>query len=138
MFHVFIPFLSFFSKAASLTADQNPPAAGAGPLQIARLSDQAALAADDPQLVLVGRCQVDGARGDGGAQVAGTRDVQVGQNLGTSQRTGRERGVKTSFVCSCVLPGRVLPQGGVALDLDDVQRVEVGDKQVGLPVGCNT
>lgn len=28
------------------------------------------------------------------------------------------------------------PQRSVSLDLDDVQGVEVGDKQVGLSVGC--
>lgn len=69
---------------------RNQPAAGAGPLQLPGLSDQAALAADDPQLVLVGRSQVDGAGGDGRAQVAGARDVQVGQNLGTGQRERME------------------------------------------------
>lgn len=67
---------------------RDPPAAGASPLQLAGLSDQAALAADDPQLVLVGRGQVDGAGGNGGSQVAGAGDVQVGQNLSTGQRRG--------------------------------------------------
>lgn len=78
--------------AAGLCSDdlRNRPAAGAGPLQLPGLSDQAALAADDPQLVLVGRGQVDGAGGDGRAQVAGAGDVQVGQNLGTGQREGME------------------------------------------------
>lgn len=46
--------------------------------------------------------------------------------------------IRASHLKLRLLPGRVSPQGGVALDLDDIQGVEVGDKQVGLPVGCNT
>jgi len=51
---------------------------------------QVALAADDPELVLVGRGQVDGPRRDGRAQVARVGDVQVGVRVG-SRGTERER-----------------------------------------------
>lgn len=56
------------------------PASGAVTLQVsyALLAlDQVALAADDPQFVLVGRGQVDGSRGDGWAQVTWVWDIQV-------------------------------------------------------------
>lgn len=59
------------------------PSAGAGPLQLSRLSDQTSLTADDPQFVLVGGSQVNGPGGDGWAQVARVGDVQVGQHCRT-------------------------------------------------------
>ena len=46
-------------------------------MQFPRLPHQAAFAADDPELVLVRRGQVDGTGRDGWAQVARVWDVQV-------------------------------------------------------------
>lgn len=59
------------------------PAARAGSLQISRLSDQASLAADDTQLVLVGGGEVNGSGGDSWAQVTRVWNVQVGQHCRT-------------------------------------------------------
>lgn len=56
------------------------PAPGAVALQISSTFltlHQVAFAANHPQLVLVGRGQVDGSGGDGRAQVAWVWDVQV-------------------------------------------------------------
>lgn len=56
------------------------PASGAVPLQVSHALlalDQVALAANDPQFVLVGGGQVDGPRGDSWAKVAWVWDIQV-------------------------------------------------------------
>lgn len=116
------------------------PSAGAGPLQLSRLSDQASLTADDPQFVLVGRGQVNGPGGDGWAQVARVGDVQVGQHCRTRSKTEMwtiELTCNISVIkCMVQCSLSVSPQSSVSLNFNDVQRVVVGDKQVGLSVGC--
>ncbi|TNN77627.1 hypothetical protein EYF80_012217 [Liparis tanakae] len=69
------------------------------------------LTADHPQFVLVRGGQVNGPGGDGRAEVARVGDVQVSQHRRTTDSERR-----------------------VTLNLNDVQRVEVGDKQHRLPI----
>lgn len=59
-----------------------------------------------------------------------TLETQAGrwENMAVNQNT--------SVYFRCKL--QVSPQRSVSLNLDDVQGVKVGDKQVGLSVGCNT
>lgn len=62
------------------------PAPGAVPLQVSSALlalDQVTFTADDPQFVLVGRGQVDGPRGNGGAKVARVWNVQMCIRVGS-------------------------------------------------------
>lgn len=109
-----------------------------------RLLHQVAFAANDPQLLLVGRGQVDGARGNGRAQVARVGDFQVCSGRGPADM-GRETEIHLHWCWAGeenqpLAQSRVclvrLPQGGAGLDFDDFQGVEVRHEQVGLSVGC--
>lgn len=76
---------------------------------VVRLFHQIPFAANHPQFVLVGRGQVNGSGGNSWAQVARAWDVQMGSGWNA--------------------------KGGTGLDLDHLEGVEVGHKEVRFSVG---
>lgn len=118
------------------------PAPGAVPLQISSALlalDQVTFTADDPQFVLVGRGQVDGPRGNGGAKVSRVWNVQMCIRVG-SETISTEKMVSDGRrrLPSSIGVEEDLPQRWMSQYFNNIQGVEVGHKQVRLPIGWNS